>query len=204
MHEWNNILFRNSKHRQTMKIKSVVGRIKKRRLNYCSSFMLIYAALDFVWLLAWCVVLVFFNPRREFYSFSEPGMDLMCAIILQLLLSIGPSILYPRVRNKWWLQIFPFILLVFLIIGMVSPAPIWRTCFALVGMSVINTVHVVYDYTYWMTDNRAIRTYIFCFLVVVFYALVTYWATKIADSKDEGPRNNNRLLDENTEKQCTP
>jgi len=160
-------------------------KIKEIKLNYWSSFMLVYIALDLIWMLAWAVALVFFNPDRCFFDFLMPAMDLVCALLLQLLLSIGPSILYSRVKNKWWLQIFPLLLLVFWIIGAVSPETIWRTCFAIVGMSIVNTVHLVYEYTYWMTENRVIRTIIFSIFVIFFYSLVTYLATRIIKKRGQ-------------------
>ena len=82
-------------------------------------------------------------------------------------------------------MVFPTLLLVFLIIGMVSAdGSIWRICLALVGMSIINTVHLVYSYTWQLIPGDSIRTYVLCFLVVLFYYLVTYAAAKLAKGKE--------------------
>lgn len=163
----------------------IVDRIKSWELGYWSMFLLLYVALDVVWLVVWAVVLVFFNPNRDFYTTLQPTMDLMCALFLQMLLSVGPTLLYPRVRNWRWLMVFPTLLLVFLIIGMVSAdGSIWRVCFALVGMPIINMAHVVYDYTWQLIPNECIRTYVFCFLEVLFYYLVTFAAAKLAKGKE--------------------
>lgn len=163
----------------------IVDRIKSWELGYWPMFLLLYVALDVVWLVVWAVVLVFFNPNRDFYTILQPTMDLMCALFLQMLLSVGSTLLYPRVRNWRLLMVFPTLLLVFLIIGMISAdGSIWRVCFALVGMPIINMAHVVYDYTWQLIPNECIRTYVFCFLEVLFYYLVTFAAAKLAKGKE--------------------
>lgn len=58
----------------------IVDRIKSWELGYWSMFLLLYVALDVVWLVVWAVVLVFFNPDRVFYTILQPTVDLMCAL----------------------------------------------------------------------------------------------------------------------------
>jgi len=164
----------------------IVDRIKSWELGYWSMFLLLYVALDVVWLVVWAVVLVFFNPDRVFYTILQPTVDLMCALFLQMLLSVGPTLLYPRVHNWKWLMVFPTLLLVFLIIGMVSAdGSIWRICLVLVGMPIINMAHVVYDSTWQLIPGGSIRTYVFCFLEVLLYYLVTFAAAKLAKGKED-------------------
>jgi hypothetical protein len=52
------------------------------------------------------------------------------------------------------------------------------------GMPIINMAHVVYDYTWQLIPNECIRTYVFCFLEVLFYYLVTFAAAKLAKGEE--------------------